>query len=151
MTLRPSSLAVISSAFDGVFCIVPIAQIDEIVVRIGNMTCCIVKNNFCIAQNTDVTLRLQAATTSDFSGASEVYFTVYSNSNLTTEVFQKSLSAGQISQPSDYEFSVALDPTDTALAANRYYWECAAITAGGKQKALGQGVLRIEETGAFDA
>lgn len=147
----PSTRLYTASANDGAFCVVAIEQIDEIIVGIGGMQCCIKESDFCFGENTDVTIRFRAPATSDFSTISEAYFTLYSDRNLATQVFQKTLTGGGISQPSDYEFSVPLDSaTDTAQTPGRYYWETALETAGGGQKVTGQGVVKIINTGTFD-
>lgn len=138
------------SGLDAAVCPVPVRLVSEYIVEVRMSSCCPYKANFCLPQNTDANVRLRDLETVDYGSISEAYFTVWSGAGFATQTLQKTLTGGGITQPTDYELQVELSNTELSIAPGFYTWEAAVDTGSGLQKVIGQGRLRINDTGTFD-
>lgn len=150
--IRPSGRIVLASSPSTGICTYQVRLREIQTVRINVLSCCIYKNDMCIAQSEDQVYRMQDALTADYSGATEITFDVWQGGIGGVSLISLSLTGGDITIPTDNSFQFKIDDTvSTALPIGKHYYEAWVVTSAGDKKPVGAGSFRVEDTRKYDA
>lgn len=140
---------IFASGLDNVAKNVAVKLFTQRTIGVRAVSNCIHAENFCIAQLNDESLVFEDAT-ADFSSITEAYFIIASDAAYATRLIEKTLTGSGITQPDATQLAVNMTSAETNLTPGNYYWEVSIVLSGGDKKTIGQGRMRVEDTGAFD-
>lgn len=150
MTIFPSGRLVTLGGVAVTGCIIRVQQITSQELRVSAMACCVKEIDPCIAQGAAKTFTFTDAASVDYSTATEITFDVWDKrpgQAGAASLYSGSLTGGQITQPTDYQFRLTIDGTESvALAAGRHWCEAWVTTSGGDPLLVGAGVFKVIDT-----
>ena len=153
MTLIAPRVIVIPASPAARNCEIRVKLITDIVIRV-RLDCVSSKRDdvpIHLDQGSVSNFTFTAGSSVDLSGATELIFTMRQGGKSGAEIYRKTLSGGDISLISDYQYRFT--PTNAeadAWPAGRHYYETWTIDSGGIQHQLGQGPVIVNDTVEFD-
>jgi len=151
MSIRPSGRIVLPRIPTLAVCTIPIRENGIETVRVSAMSCCGKQISPCIVQGAAKTFQFTDSASVDFTGSSEVTFTIWQKNIAGTQLLNKVYTGSDISFPSDNVFSLTITNSESAaLPAGVQYCEAWVTISTGERRCVGLGRFTVEDSRKHD-